>query len=202
MDLLDRLHDRLSSALEQADPRPARPTIAEIYQQLIPYRAVRDALALDGFAEYEHALLRLLAGERGYARVESDAARTDLQRELASANPILGVYRDHPDACVRLLPGGSATVAPSTSAEDAAAQMPPETEPRREETPPISVTRASAAVTEPAICARCERTLPDRPDAAYCPFCGAPTGVRHCLACDARVEGGWSFCTRCGSAAP
>jgi hypothetical protein len=113
MDLVDRLFERLRIALDR-DPAVARapsPTVGDVYQRLIPYRAVRGELGILELAEYEHALLRLLAGERGHMVIEGDVAREELRRELASPNPILGVYRDYSGLRVRLLdrrPNGGA----------------------------------------------------------------------------------------------
>lgn len=104
-DLVDRLFERLRIALDR-DPAATRgrsPTVGDVYQRLIPYRAVRGELGILELAEYEHALLRLLAGERGHLVIEGDVAREELQRELASPNPILGVYRDYSALGVRLL---------------------------------------------------------------------------------------------------
>ncbi|HET8655813.1 MAG TPA: hypothetical protein VFL93_09895, partial [Longimicrobiaceae bacterium] len=98
MDLVDRLHDRLRAAA----PAPTGFTIGELYQRLIPYRSVRGELGVWELAEYEHALLRLLSGERDYLELEDPSARAEIARELASPNPILGVYRDYPAARVRL----------------------------------------------------------------------------------------------------
>jgi hypothetical protein len=101
MDSLDRLYFRLRETLAgRPTDRPL--TIAELYQQLVPYRAVRGELGFDELAEYEHALLRLLSGERGYAQVEVDSVREELERELRSPNPILGLYRDYAAVGVRV----------------------------------------------------------------------------------------------------
>ena len=202
MDLLDRLHQRLIDALERSDPRPALPTVAEIYQQLIPYRALRDQLDVSELAEYEHALLRLLAGERGLASVDDDAARGDLQRELASINPILGVYRDHPDARVRILSTTSADregADPSgpgkqTPAPDVVVAPP---EPAAEE-PQVITARA---VVERDLCEQCARPLPALPDIGFCPFCGTAVGAPPCRDCGTPLEPAWSFCVRCGARA-
>jgi hypothetical protein len=97
VDLLDRLYARLlevrRSPTPPSDDRPI--TVGDLYQRIIPYRTVRDALGVLELAEYEHALLRLLAGERGYVRVLDGAVREEVQRELASVNPILGIFRDY-----------------------------------------------------------------------------------------------------------
>ncbi|HUF30449.1 MAG TPA: hypothetical protein VMM77_07255, partial [Gemmatimonadaceae bacterium] len=40
--------------------------VAELYQSLIPYRHFRRELGIETNGDYELALVRLLAGERGY----------------------------------------------------------------------------------------------------------------------------------------
>lgn len=107
MDLVDRLFDRLRAAIAADAAGAAPPTVADVYQRLIPYRAVRGELGILALAEYEHALMRLLSGERGLLVVASESARDELARELASPNPIVGVYRDYAALPVTLLAGGA-----------------------------------------------------------------------------------------------
>lgn len=104
MDLLDRLYDRLADAARREYPGASAPTItiAEVYQSLIPYRGVRTELGILELAQYEHALLRLLSGERRYAEIELPQVAEELQRELATTNPILGIYRDYAAVPIRL----------------------------------------------------------------------------------------------------
>jgi hypothetical protein len=109
-DLVGRLHRRL---LEEVSRRGTGHsfTIAELYQQLIPYRGVRGDLGVLELAEYEHALLRLLSGERELLRVTDERVRSELAAELDSPNPILGIYRDYSAATLEVvnapLEGGS-----------------------------------------------------------------------------------------------
>jgi hypothetical protein len=96
MDRLDHIHATLADALQRTRPREAFDapvTVAEIYQDLVPYRAVRTQLGFDMNADYEHTLLRLLAGEDGLARLEPPEARDELRAELESANPNVGLFR-------------------------------------------------------------------------------------------------------------
>src|SRR5690606_23503371 len=105
MDLLDKLYDRLVSAVEAAGPGafPHGITVADVYQRLIPYRSVRGQIGVVELAEYEHALLRLLAGERQYVDVADPTVKLEIQRELSSLNPILGIYRDYSTAKLKLV---------------------------------------------------------------------------------------------------
>jgi len=101
-DELDRLFRRVVANLAALDPsRVHGPVeVAELYEQLVPYRTHRTSLAMDTHEDYEMALLRLLAGERGYAFVEPEAARAALAAEAASINPDTGLYRQFRSATV------------------------------------------------------------------------------------------------------
>lgn len=107
MDPLDRLFRRLVEALHavHGDALDRSLTVAEIYQHLIPYRSVRSDVGFAELAAYEHALLRLLAGEREYVQVELPHVQEEFRRELRSPNPILGLYRDYAAVDVRVVAG-------------------------------------------------------------------------------------------------
>src|SRR5688572_15195581 len=92
-----RLYERLTEALQRSrrDPFNVPVTVAEIYQELVPYRLVRAEIGFDMNADYEHALLRLLAGEGECVRIEPAHAADEIRRELRSANPNLSIYRDY-----------------------------------------------------------------------------------------------------------
>lgn len=67
--------------------------VSELYQELVPYRAVRSSLGVELNADYEHALLRLLAGERNLLRLEPEQAREELRREVDAPYPFVGLFR-------------------------------------------------------------------------------------------------------------
>jgi len=222
-DSLDRLFSRLVTTLARESPeRAAGPvTISEIYQRLVPYRAVRGDLDFSELPQYEHALLRLLAGERGYASIDVGGVQEEFAQELRAPNPILGVYRDYAAVTVRLHPtshaapaaGGEAASAASAASpeptfeglfdmggaeatlESAPAAAPP-AEPRA---PPAPRRRVEAAAPVPADCRRCASSLPKGRDVWFCPFCGATQRPMPCVACGALLEPDWGFCVRCGS---
>jgi hypothetical protein len=94
MDRLERIHATLADVLQRRPQAFEAPvTVAEIYQDLVPYRAVRAELGFDMNADYEHTLLRLLAGEGELARLEPEEARQELREELDSPNPNVGLFR-------------------------------------------------------------------------------------------------------------
>ena len=96
-DTVERLHQRLAQALQRTrrDAFTGPVTVAEIYQELVPYRTVRGEAGFDMNADYEHALLRLLAGEGDLARLEPAHAREQITRELKSPNPNVSIYREY-----------------------------------------------------------------------------------------------------------
>lgn len=102
---LRRLHHALVRALRERDPAGlGRPfTVAEIYQDLVPYRTHRDVLGVDMNGDYEHLVLRLLAGEDGLVSVESDHARREMVEELGRSNPNTGLFREYAAVDVHLV---------------------------------------------------------------------------------------------------
>ncbi|MDF1501658.1 zinc ribbon domain-containing protein [Roseisolibacter sp. H3M3-2] len=85
MDDLDRLYRHLVETLRGEAPHLLRQrfTVGDLSQQLVPYRLHRRALGFDTIQQYDRALLRLAAGERGYLITEPvvrDAARAGLER--------------------------------------------------------------------------------------------------------------------------
>jgi len=104
--LLDRFHQVLVEEIRahRPDLLSSPFTIAEIYQELVPYRTHRDRLGVEMNGDYEHVLLRLLAGEGEYLVLEAEAPRKALKTEYRSANPNTGIYREWAAADVRLNP--------------------------------------------------------------------------------------------------
>ncbi|MEX2583541.1 MAG: zinc ribbon domain-containing protein [Gemmatimonadota bacterium] len=219
MELTERLYRRLLSALpHSAGGGAGEPTytIGELYQRLIPYRAVRGEAGVLELAEYEHALLRLLSGEGGYLQVDDEEAVREIQRELASVNPILGIYRDYDLASFRLLgPTAAATRRDEPPALPPVPPAPPDgaAQPRMTDAKPAQYEAAVAPAPRapskvappvrppaaPRLCQRCERTLPAVADLRFCPYCGRAQAPGECPACGAALDGGWSFCIRCGA---
>ena len=93
--VVQRLHHALAEALalRRPDIEAAPVTVAEIYQELVPYRTVRSSVGFEMNADYEHALLRLLAGEGALVRLEPEEVRATLERELTTPNPDVTLFR-------------------------------------------------------------------------------------------------------------
>jgi hypothetical protein len=113
MDELDRMYRRLVQNIRTGFPdlmgRPFE--IAEVYTTLIPYRHNRRELELDTNQDYEHALLRLLSGERGYL-IGDPQMQADLRAEIDSPNPDLTKFRAYSTTMVSLAPDGARSVEP------------------------------------------------------------------------------------------
>ena len=103
-EVLARFHRTLVREIHTKSPEQINSpfSVAEIYQNLVPYRTHRDEIGVEMNADYEYALLRLLAGEGEYLSIESTTARQEIQEELDSPNPNTGLYRDFAAADVRL----------------------------------------------------------------------------------------------------
>jgi hypothetical protein len=105
-DSVQRLHRFVVDAVRarRGDPFAQPVTVAEIYQDLAPYRTVRAALGFEMNADYEHALVRMLSGIDGLTRLDPSQARERLKRELDSPNPDVTLYREYAACDVVLNP--------------------------------------------------------------------------------------------------
>jgi hypothetical protein len=105
-EILRRFHKALVTEIRKANPGYLNGpfTVAEIYQNLVPYRTHRDEIGVEMNGDYEDALLRLLAGEGDFLVIESNDARQTIREELAASNPNTGIFRDFAAADVRLNP--------------------------------------------------------------------------------------------------
>jgi hypothetical protein len=135
MDELDRMYRRLVQNVRTGFPdllgRPFE--VAELYTTLIPYRHNRPENELDTNQDYEHALLRLLSGERGYL-LGDPQMQADLRAELNSSNADLTKFRAYSTTMVSIAPDGARTTEPpvlrrpgsgGTAAIPASAPAPP-----------------------------------------------------------------------------
>ena len=205
-DELDRLFGRLVEALAEAGPgRLAVPfASAELYERLVPYRSNRAKLNVATHQDYEMTVLRLLAGERGYARLEPTDVQEALQREAAATNPDTALFRNFPDAQIminriaaeRFLKGERAYAPPSPSVTPI-----PLDEPGDPDEEPVAPSHFALdeSETRAAQCAYCGGTLPAGRKVNFCPHCGQPpSGELRCPACGSEVDVGWAYCASCG----
>jgi hypothetical protein len=227
-DLLDALFRRLVENLSGLDPgavrRPVR--VAEIHERLVPYRTHRAALGFDTNEDYEMTILRLLAGERGFAQVFPAEVAAAFAREAASVNPDTGVFRQFPDATVLLDAGRPAhdDDEPESDAVRHVDEM-PDAEPVMDtgevaasedrviddddddgNSLPFALDESDDArpamqpreITQGAACNYCGGGLPVGRTVLFCPHCGQNIGVVHCATCGSELDVGWGFCITCG----
>lgn len=214
LDDLDRLFHRLVQVLAERGPeRVTQPVqVAELYQDLVPYRQHRPALKLETHQDYEMALLRLVAGERGYARVEPEEAQQAFVMEVQAALPDAGVI--HEFAAARVVLNAAATRKVLAGGETYAPETlhPPATRPvlageAGEADAAGGAERADRAggaeEAEPMeavgdACPYCDAELPKGRVLFYCPFCGGNLKGVKCPGCGTELEVGWLYCITCG----
>jgi hypothetical protein len=188
--ILERFHRALIEEIQAQRPEYLTGpfTVAEIYQNLVPYGSHRDRIGVRMNGDYEDALLRLLAGEGGYLILESEPALKDLRAELETPNPNTGLYREYAAVDVRL--GQTHLSSPQPMAA-------------MDVVPPAVDVFASAGA-EPAkvpahACPWCRAELPARTNLNFCPFCGTDLKIVPCRSCGEELEPAWRFCPACGT---
>src|SRR5919109_1375773 len=99
MDSVDRMFHVLVRTLKARQPAllSAPFTVADLHQQIMPYRHFRRELGLETNQEYELVLMELLTGARGYLDVD-ERLRDELSKELAAQSPEPSRVRDFADA--------------------------------------------------------------------------------------------------------
>src|SRR5437867_2553787 len=191
-DDLDRLFERLVSVL--ADDAPGRLAVpfpaAEVYERLVPYRSNRSILRVATHQDYEMAVLRLLAGERGYASLEPAEVQDALRREAGESNPDTTLFRQFPDAILSLnrlaaerslrgdrayAPPPPPPLAPPPESTDA-----PEREQDHHEKPALAGAAFELAELSetPRQCPYCGETLLGSGKVNFCPQCVPPPAGR------------------------
>lgn len=228
-DRIQRFREALQDALRERGLDPAHPiTVAEIYQDLVPYRTHRDRLGVEMNGDYEHLLLRALAGQGGVLEIQSNAALEQLRDELESNNPNTGLYREFAAVDVRIsvsearepavAPDSAPMPAPAPAPEPMAlSDLAPDTTgmgfsppapsaPSSVDEEPLRVVpprmEAAHVSDEERACQWCRQILPDRPNLNFCPFCGTDLRIVPCPSCGEALEPGWRFCIACGDEVP
>jgi predicted RNA-binding Zn-ribbon protein involved in translation (DUF1610 family) len=202
MDNVERLHRALVAAIRQTrgDNFDQPVTVSEIYQTLLPYRAARTVVGFDMNADYEYALLRLLAGEGGLARLEPIEVRESLRNELESPNPNVALYRQYANCDVWVAPTFTGDSPAGWTAEE------PD-DPDFEEDDDVSIVNQPPTAVPvmasplPQQCAFCGGELPAGRLLNFCPFCGNDLAQRPCSNCGEFLVPMWKFCANCGAPA-
>ena len=223
---LERLFRRLVDNLIAIDPaRLHRPVeIAEITDNIVPYRTNRRALGLASNEDYDMLILRLCSGEGGFVRTEPPEAQAAFVEQVRSPNPDLkilihmggvGLVLQTEQLAYALGPDPEVAFAPPEEAAPERAPMP---------TPdptivPIDSVRWTRATIEPVVVEEEEETEPSTPSAGksgrcsycggalpagrnlnFCPHCGESQSFTRCPECQSELELGWQFCVNCGHA--
>lgn len=210
MEDLSRFFRQIARNLAATDPaRLRRPLpLGEIRQTILPYRANRRALRLETSEDYELILIRLCAGEGGFARTEPDDVHAEFAAEARNSNPDLTIVHRHENAVVilneeqlarALDPAQELAFAPSNQRfappaprEPASAPDPPAR--KRDSNKP------RAGPRPPAICRACSGKLPPGRTVKFCPHCGESQVLTHCPECQTELEPAWRHCVTCGAA--
>jgi hypothetical protein len=181
--------------------------LAEIRQRILPYRANRRALSLESSEDYELMVVRLCAGEGGFARTEPEKAHAEFAAEAQSSNPDLEIVERLDEAVVILNPD---QVARAKKPVSDIAFAPPD----QRYAPPKAPVEASTKSPRPvgrrdstemksgrpaAICGACGENLPNGRMAKFCPHCGQSQALTQCPECQADLEPDWRHCVNCGT---
>ena len=212
---LDRLFHQLVTTLAASDPgslnRPV--SLRDIRESVLPYRTSRRAIGVDTVEDYDLLLLRLAAGDGGFARTSPEDARARFVAESTSTNPDLDVLDRHAGAVLTL---EGLRVARALAASDdpyAPPRLEREPEPTADvvaERPAevdvldLDIVSAAAATPQPdppgLMCLYCGATLPTARTVNFCPSCGQSQTTPRCPQCQSEVELGWRHCITCGAA--
>lgn len=198
---LERFFAQLVRNLAALNPARLRQplTLAEIRESIIPYRANRRALQLESSEDYELVVMRLCAGEGGFAMTEPDEVHADFVKEVGSPNPDLTIVERHRKAVVGLAPQA---VARALDPKPELAYAPWE-----EQVSQAELARKSEAAAAERVgqvqdrvlrCTHCGAGLPTGRVVNFCPKCGQ--SQLRCPKCKVELEPGWRHCVSCGSA--
>lgn len=191
--------DRLAAAIaRQLGGTGRETTVHAIIHTLVPYRRWRDALGVQSAEEYELTLVRLLAGERGYAEAP-DPVRAHCADELLNPSPDVVIYRAYRDepVTVHRAPAVSFDAPIRPSATGIPAPVVPASPPP-EPAVPVPTTRTMTAEELGGHCRYCSKDLPAGRRLTFCPYCGQNLTTLRCPACSTELELGWHFCVTCG----
>src|SRR5574341_822402 len=210
-DDLDRLFERLVAVIAKESPAHLSASFAasEVYERFVPYRLNRSQLKVATHQDYEMSVLRLLAGERGYANLEPQDIREAFQRETKEPNPDPAYFRHFPEARITINRMAAERIlrAERAFAPPSAAGTPEEDEESAswtgENPVPPTPFPLPQKVAGPGAnqCPYCGGSLPAGRKVNFCPHCGQPpSGELRCPACGIEVDVGWAYCVGCGRA--
>ena len=180
----DSLFGLLRRRMADERLRPGYPVgVAELHKRLLPYHACRDSLGYATKAEYDVALLRLLADEQRVA-VSEPALREAVHSEIRQPEPGLAFLHRFAASEIRVKDVSEVDPGRAAAAADQGGASGPRAAPEPE-----------AAATA---CRRCAAPLPPVDGVRFCPACGADQVVPTCTECGAEIVEGWRYCAFCG----
>jgi double zinc ribbon protein len=211
---LERFFRQIVRNLAATDPaRLHRPLpLTDLRDSIVPYRANRRALELESSEDYELVLMRLCAGEGGFARTEPDEVRAEFEAEVRSSNPDLEIVHRYANVVVSLEPK---PIARALNHEPGLAFAPPDHPVRLAMDEEAAATLVELPSLEPLgadpesvvagvhhipTCGLCGRGLPTGRAVNFCPHCGGSQALTRCPACQSETEAGWRHCVSCGAA--
>ncbi len=208
---LERLFHLIVTNLAAADPAQAhRPVpVTELQRAVVPYRTSRRHLGVVTSDEYEHLLLRLVAGEGGFAFTAPPESLARFRRELQGISPDFGVLTSDEEATITLAPervaafiggGTERSYRPPESAAVPPPPLPDEAVVVPHEPPQESEPDWEALPADRIRCSCCGGALPEGRTVNFCPHCGEHLTPLACPRCRAEVEYGWRHCIACGAA--
>ena len=191
LDDLDRLAFRLSRTIRTQFPQLLAQgfTLSDLEERLLPYREVRREMADGGADAFETALLRLVAGDRGYL-IADPKLQGACRSALAFPSPTLAMVRAWATSTLRLTQANGAAVGTAVPSENDL--FPP---PSQRPTPSMVV---AAPPVAHHCCRFCDNKLPQGRAITFCPFCGMDLTKRQCPACSTELEVNWKYCVTCG----
>jgi len=170
--------------------------VAELHQNILPYRHHRRELGLETNEDYEITMLELLGGNHDYVILD-DRMREALKTELTSRNPDPAAFRQFSEAQITLSASAIQRLDATPTAVPPMARPAAIPTPQRTAPPP----RAPDAgiVPQPGDrCRSCDEPLPPGRAIVFCPHCGQNLTKINCPACGSELELGWRFCPACG----
>lgn len=211
LDDLDRLAFRLSRTIRTQYPQLLAQgfTLSDLEERLLPFRDVRREMANGGADAFETALLRLVAGDRGYL-VSDPELQGACRQALAFPSPTLAMVRAWATSTLRLSQAnaGASGNSPSIPATVSAPLITPGSEhdlfpsPTLFATPPTASPGVHGSGSAPSVshacCRFCDNKLPQGRRVTFCPYCGMDLTKRQCPACSTELDANWKFCVTCG----
>lgn len=163
--------------------------VAELHKRLLPYHTCRDSLGYATKAEYDVALLRLLADAR-YVAVSEPALREAVHAEIRQPEPGLAFLHRFAASEIRVKAAPKlADAGAGVAADEAAAAAHQAAD---------AAAGAPEAPAAAADCRRCATPLPPVEGVRFCPACGADQLAPTCGECGAEIVEGWRYCAFCG----